>query len=194
MQRLIHIQVLCAILTATGLGQGNRNWDFDEVLFTIGVREGMVIGEAGAGAGFFTFHLSRAVGSGGKIYANDISTYALNRLRDRIERENVSNIIRVTGEENDPRFPVNQLEMIVIVHAFHDFDQPGTWLKNTLKYVRDGAPLVIIEKDPDRWGEGRYHFMTETEILQVLKSSGFLNIEVLHFTAEDNIYLTHFKK
>ena len=46
----------------------------------IGVKEGMVIGEAGAGRGWFTFYLSERVGDEGIIYANDISSRALSIL------------------------------------------------------------------------------------------------------------------
>lgn len=43
----------------------------------IGVKAGMVIGEAGAGRGYFTFKLAKRVGDTGIIYANDIF-YGLN--------------------------------------------------------------------------------------------------------------------
>jgi len=51
----------------------------------VGVKPGMVIGEVGAGHGYFTFHLSRRVGDSGKIYANDIATRALASIRRKCE-------------------------------------------------------------------------------------------------------------
>lgn len=39
---------------------------------TVGIRQGLVIGEAGAGSGYFTFKLAQRVAQNGKIYANDI--------------------------------------------------------------------------------------------------------------------------
>jgi len=194
MRPILIILVFGWLLTFQVSAQGNRNWDFEKVLQTMGVREGMVIGEAGAGSGFFTFHLSRAVGSEGIIYANDISPYALNRMKNRMEREGVTNIIQVKGDETDPKFPVHHLQMIVIVHAFHDFNEPVQWLHNTWKYVQSGIPLVIIEKDPDRWGEGWNHFLTRKEVLKILDEAGFHDIIVEDFMPEDNIYITHFKK
>ncbi len=42
---------------------------------------GMVVGEVGAGNGYFTFKLSRRVGPTGKVYANEILEGALAELR-----------------------------------------------------------------------------------------------------------------
>ena len=42
----------------------------EEVMNTIGVKEGMVIGEFGAGYGRYTLHLATRVGKNGFIYAN----------------------------------------------------------------------------------------------------------------------------
>ena len=62
-----------------------------------GVKPGMVIGEVGAGSGYFTFWLSRGVGEGGKVYANDIDSYGLSRIGRRMADEKVKNIETVLG-------------------------------------------------------------------------------------------------
>ena len=169
-----------------------RNWDFDRIMTVIGVKEGMHIGEAGAGDGFFTFHLSGEVGPEGMVYANDISSSALNRMKNRAEREGIKNIRQVTGRIADPDYPVKELEMIVIVHAFHDFSQPVEWLRNARKYVKKGGKLVIIDKDPDRWGQGWYHFQSREEVLSLLSRAGIKDVKVEDFMPEDNIYLGRF--
>ena len=62
-----------------------------KVLPAIGVRPGLVIGEVGAGRGRYTVHLARAVGEGGKVYAEDINADGLDYLRRRCqgERKNI---------------------------------------------------------------------------------------------------------
>jgi hypothetical protein len=47
------------------------------ILELIGVKPGMRVGEAGAGAGYFTFFLSAQVGESGVVYANDNDKYML---------------------------------------------------------------------------------------------------------------------
>jgi predicted methyltransferase len=55
----------------------------ERVMDAVGIRPGMVIGEAGAGRGYFTFKLARRVGDTGRIYANDIDESALAHVRER---------------------------------------------------------------------------------------------------------------
>lgn len=43
----------------------------EKVMDVIGVEPGMVIGEAGAGNGYFTFKLRSRIGKDGAVYAND---------------------------------------------------------------------------------------------------------------------------
>ena len=103
---------------------------------TIGVREGMVIGEAGAGRGYFSFKLAKRIGESGTLYANDIDANALRAISRRCVQEGILNIKTVEGKVADPLFPVKDLEMVFMIAAFHDFTEPVAWLKNVKKYMK----------------------------------------------------------
>ena len=83
----------------------------DKVMDAASVQAGMVIGEVGAGHGYFTYHLSRRVGNQGKIYANDIVRRKLTYIDDECQKRNISNIETILGEVEDPLFPENKLDM-----------------------------------------------------------------------------------
>ena len=44
-----------------------------EVLMALGLKEGDVVADIGAGTGYFSFHLAEHVGDKGRVYAVDIS-------------------------------------------------------------------------------------------------------------------------
>lgn len=159
------------------------------IMDSIGVREGMVIGEAGAGTGYFTFHLAQRVGSGGKIYANDIDKGVLEEIRERMERDGVSNIATILGEVDDPLFPKSSLDMVVMMNAFHDFTEPTRWMKNVVSSMKPGAHLVIIDRDPDKMRSGWDHFMTKEQILEAMAKTDFALLEMYAFLERDNIYV-----
>lgn len=118
----------------------------DEIIERIKIRPGMKIGEAGAGRGYFTFHLSEKVGEEGMIYANDISEHDLSGLKFYAKEFGVSkNIVSVLGKVDDPVFPVNNLDMIITYLSFHDFEKKAEWLANARKYLKHGGRLVIID-------------------------------------------------
>ncbi len=117
----------------------------DKLLDIAGVKPGMIVGEAGAGGGFLTFFLSKRVGASGHIYANDIDANSLERLSERSRREGVGNITTVLGKVDDPLFPVNDLDLVVMIWAFHDFTERAAWLKNVKKYLKDDAGIFIFD-------------------------------------------------
>jgi ubiquinone/menaquinone biosynthesis C-methylase UbiE len=145
--------------------------DIDKAMDAIGLEPGMVVGEAGAGDGYFTIPMARLVGAAGVIYANDISTRALRSLENRVAREGLANVHTVTGEVDDPRFPRRDLQLVVVVHAFHDFSNPVEWLVNLKAYLRAGATVAIIDRDPAQGAEA--HFWPRARIEQYANEAGY---------------------
>ena len=136
-----------------------------------GVAPGMVVGEAGAGDGYFTLPMARRVGPAGAVYANDISTRALDRLASSARREGLANIQVVVGDVDDPRFPRQDLELVVIVHAFHDFASRSSGCETSEKYLKPGAAVAIIDRDPAQGGGD--HFWPRERILGYADHAGF---------------------
>jgi ubiquinone/menaquinone biosynthesis C-methylase UbiE len=159
------------------------------IMDTIGVKPGMVIGEVGAGKGYFTFKLSDRVGPEGKIFANDIKQSVLETIEKRTKRENIQNISVVYGETEDPLFPQKDLDMIVMMLVYHDLEEPVIFFRNLKKYLKHNANVVVIDRDPERWGQGLDHFMTKEAILDSVKTSGYELVRLETFLEMDNIYI-----
>ena len=149
-------------------------WDLDieRAMDAAGVVPGMIVGEAGAGDGYFTLPMARRVGSEGAVYANDISRRALNSLEANAKRQQLANVHTVEGTVDDPRFPRKDLELVVVVHAFHDFSQPVEWLVNLKKYLRPDGAVVIIDVDPAQ-GSRDSHFWPRDRILGYAAAAGY---------------------
>ena len=105
----------------------------------------MKIGEAGAGRGYFTFRLAKAVSDDGIIYANDISVRENATLSFYSREFKIRNIVPVFSSRVDPLFPITNLDIIVAYKSFHDFEKKDKWLINVKKYLKYGGKLVIIE-------------------------------------------------
>jgi len=148
------------------------NLDIERAMDAIGLTAGMVVGEAGAGDGYFTFPMARRVGASGVILANDISARALEALDRRRGNEHITNIQTVQGALDDPLFPRRDLQLVVVVHAFHDFSQPVEWLVNLRKYLRPGAAVAIIDRDPAQGAES--HFWTKERIVGHARDAGYV--------------------
>ena len=195
-QLILILLIFVALLPQLHSGQNtyrDRELQPEKLMDTIGVKPGLIIGEGGAGRGYFTFKLADRIGPTGKIYANDISSSSLSAIRSRSKREGVNNIKTILGEVEDPLFPQG-LDMIFMVAAFHDFEKPVLWLENAKPSMKPEATLVIVEKDPGRYSRDAGHHMTKDEILDTVKKANFELVRVEMFLERDNIYIFRLKK
>jgi tRNA A58 N-methylase Trm61 len=166
----------------------------EKVMEVTGVKPGMVIGEIGAGAGYFTFWLARGVGEGGKVYANDIDSYALSRIERRMADEKVANIKIILGTVDDPCFPPAALDMVFIVNAFHDLARPVNLLANLSPSLKPDAIVVVMDRDPARFSDSDRHFLTRAEVEETVGRSVFELVRVETFLRDHNLYILRAKK
>ena len=192
-KHFISIIIFCIALICSNselLASDRDNWQKPEqIMDSVGVVEGMVIGEMGAGRGYFTFKLAKRVGDSGKVFANDIDKSVLEKINEKCEDNNIFNITTILGEDDNPLFPDSTLDLVAIMIAFHDFENPVTILKNLREDLKPQAKVVIIERDPDKWERGRGHFMPESEIIELIEKANYNVIHVYRFLPRDNIYV-----
>jgi len=173
------------------LGQNDREtWQPPEqIMDSIEVKPGMIIGEAGAGQGYFTFYLAKRVGEKGKVYANDISKSSLSEIQSRSKRESITNIITVLGETEDPLFPNKDLNMIVMVYVLHMLEKPLEFMENLKKYMKPETRLVIIERNTNTERAHYPAFMTKKQILDLIEKTDYKLERILTFLPRDAIYI-----
>ena len=169
-----------AIALATACGADNEWRDRwlkpDQAMEALGVKPGMVIGEVGAGTGYFTVKLARAVGPRGRVYANDIDEDALEELRERCEEEGLQNVVTVVGEDDDPLLPAGSLELVILVYALHDIDEPVEILRNLVASLLPGARVFVLDQDPEATGSN--HFLPADRVREVFREAGYREVEV----------------
>ncbi|MCP4728094.1 MAG: methyltransferase domain-containing protein [bacterium] len=193
--RLLRIALLSTILTliitipALSQSRRERQMQPERVMDAVGVKPGMVIGEAGAGNGFFTFFLAERVGDTGKIYANDINRRSLNRLKSRADREGVDNIEIVIGGVEDPEFPAKDLDMIVMVYVLHHLEKPVDFMNNLKKYLKPGGTVVLIEQNRDDDRSHGEDFMSKKQIRETLEQTSFKLVKTETFIKDDTVYV-----
>ena len=162
----------------------DRDLQPERIMDVIGLRPGMTVGEAGASYGYFTFKMSRRVGPTGRVYANDIDPGALASIRKRAVSEKAANITTVIGEVADPRFPGNDLDLIVVFDCLFEFSEQAAWMKNARRYLKPGGRLVIV--DPDGSKMASAHFLSRQQVIGFSRESGYMVVAV-----DDTFLKTH---
>ena len=117
------------------------------VMQLLGIRPGMAVADIGAGSGYYTVRLSQRVGPAGRVFAEDIKPDYLAGLQRRVAAEGLGNVTLALGEAHDPRLPPASVDVALLIHMYHEIDQPFGLLVNLLPALRPGARVAILDAD-----------------------------------------------
>lgn len=135
----------------------DRDGEAAQVLSFLGVRPGMTVADIGAGEGYYTVRAARRVAPTGRVIAEDVIPEYLNKLKQRIEREHLNNVDLDLGEAHDPRLPSQSVDLVLMVHMYHEVQQPYGLLYNLLSALRPGARVAVIDLDQPTEKHGTPH-------------------------------------
>jgi arsenite methyltransferase len=121
----------------------------DRVIATLAVHQDDRVADLGAGPGYFTFRLARMVGPQGQVYAVDTDPDMSSVISETAARDDVRNVAVVEAATDDPMLP-EQVDLVLMVNAFHHLPELTTYLTTLSKYLRPGGRIAIIETLP-RW-------------------------------------------
>ena len=103
--------------------QTDQRRDPVKLLTFTGVKSGMTVLDMGAGGGYSTELMARAVGASGKVYAQDFeaSARAKERFDTRMKTPAMNNVVALDRKFDDPLPPdVSGLDLITFFFAYHD--------------------------------------------------------------------------
>jgi ubiquinone/menaquinone biosynthesis C-methylase UbiE len=116
-----------------------------DIFAAMRLRPGAVVADIGAGDGFLTVRLARAVGEAGRVMAVDLDAKALDRLRNRVRQERLSNVDVITGESDNPHLARGSLDAAVMVIAYHEMRDYQAMLRHVRQALKHDGRLIIIE-------------------------------------------------
>jgi len=107
-----------------------------QVLDAAGLKPGQDVLEVGCGPGFFTVPAAQIVGEEGSVYALDVNPLALERVRQRIEKEGVTNVRAILADAAQTGVPDQSFDLVFVFgldHAIGDVDGIMAELHRLLK-------------------------------------------------------------
>jgi ubiquinone/menaquinone biosynthesis C-methylase UbiE len=117
----------------------------DEALNLIGIPKGGTVADVGAGVGYYSAKLAKRVGPEGKVYANDIQEGMIERLRQNMAAQHITNVISVLGTEDDPKLPKDQMDIVMLVDVYHEFSKPVQMIDHIRDSLKPGGRLILLE-------------------------------------------------
>lgn len=147
----------------------------DAALDAIGIPRGATVADVGAGVGYFTWRLAERVGPSGRVYANDIQSVMLDKLRTNMEARHLTNVQTVLGAEDDPKLAAGAMDLVLLVDVYHEFSQPQKMLQKIRQALKSDGRLVLLEyrKEDPSIPIRPEHKMSVEEVRAEVQPEGF---------------------
>ena len=124
-------------------------WQLPEtVIDLLEMQPGMAVLDLGAGAGYMTRHLAKAVGKKGKVIAVEIDAKLVASLGKLVQRRKLTNVQVVQSSVSD--LPATDpVDRILLLNTYPELEDPVGMIGALTQRLKPGGWLVIIDYLPD---------------------------------------------
>jgi ubiquinone/menaquinone biosynthesis C-methylase UbiE len=146
-----------------------------KAIAALAIAPGAVVADIGAGSGYYTSMLAKAVGPSGRVVATDLQPGMLDLIRARVTREKLSNVEIVQGRSDDPVLPANTFDLVLMVDVYHELSAPRAFVRKLGEALKADGRLVLIEfrREDPRVPIREEHKMSIDQVRQELGADGF---------------------
>jgi ubiquinone/menaquinone biosynthesis C-methylase UbiE len=159
----------------------DKRLQIDRAMDLLRIKPGSTIADIGAGGGWFSVRAARRVGANGRVIAEDINPKGIDYIRQRAQREHLTNIVPLLGTPDDPKLAPNSLDAALMLKVYHEVAHPKLVLANLRAALKPGARFGII----DRNGNGADHGLKESIVRDEVEHAGFRQVGRYDFTKAD---------
>jgi ubiquinone/menaquinone biosynthesis C-methylase UbiE len=177
---LIALLSIATLTWAQVADDSREKWEkVSDILVALQAEPGKRIADVGAGEGFYSLRIARAVGPTGRVTAVDVSEKYLDKLRARLQQENVTNVDVVVGAVDNPHLTESTFDAVLIYNAYHEMTTPEPILKAIFMALKPGGRLVMAEplhdnvRSATRAEQVKDHEIGPNFVQQELQAAGF---------------------
>jgi arsenite methyltransferase len=117
----------------------------DEVVKALALTPGQTVADIGAGTGYFSLRLARAVGDTGRVYAVDVSPDMMQILNRRVRDHDLPNVVGVLAPGDDPLLREGSVDVVFFCNVWHHIDDQSGYLEHLRRALKPGGRLVMID-------------------------------------------------
>lgn len=155
---------------------GRDAWQKPEaVLSMLAVGRGMTVADLGAGTGYFSVRLAKAVGPEGRVLAIDVEPKLVDYMKERAAKAQLPQITPVLAPPDDPKLPAKGVDLVLIVDTWHHIDDRLHYLAKLAAGLKAGGVVAVVDfkKGDFPVGPPDAHKLTAEAVSSEFVSAGF---------------------
>ena len=148
----------------------------DALVEALDLEPGMTVADLGAGTGYMSRRLSKAVGPRGTVFAVDPEPKLVAHLRARAERERTANVVPVLGSTDNPRLPTAGVDLVLILDTYHHLDDRLRYFRDLARVLRPRGRVAVVDwhKRPLPVGPALDHKLSREQVVSEMTAAGWV--------------------
>ena len=143
-----------------------------EVVEALALRPTDLVADVGAGTGYFSLRLARAVPKG-RVFASDLERSMVEYLEHRAHEASLDNVTGVVASATSPNLP-EKVDLVLVVDTYHHIDDRLTYFDALRDRLRPGGRVAIIDftlESPE--GPPPEHRMSAAQVKAEMVAAGY---------------------
>lgn len=143
-----------------------------------GIHSGMKVADIGAGSGFHTFEASKLLVGGGTIYAIDVQKELLDRIKNRADKENISNIEIILGDvekQGGTKLADKTIDICLLCNILFQLEDKKNAILEMKRILVPGGKILLIDWSDSFGGLGPHKntVVKENDAIELFEQNGF---------------------
>ena len=101
--------------------------------------------DLGAGTGYFSVHLAKAVGDEGRVLAIDVEPKLVDYMKERAAKAQLAQLVPVLAPVDDPKLPERGVDLVLIVDTWHHIDDRLHYLAKLAAGLKAGGRVAVVD-------------------------------------------------
>jgi len=140
----------------------------DEIIRRMGLKEGQVIADVGAGGGYFSVRFSEVVGEKGRVYAVDTNPKFLEHIQMMAGKNNITNLITVLATEDRFSLP-EKVDFVFMRNVTHHIKNRVEYFKRLREVLKPNGRVVIIDYEKSLFRRIFGHYVPKNTIIMEMR-------------------------
>ena len=163
----------------------NRAQSLGAILSRLGLGEGSVVADVGAGRGVDTWVFAKMVGKTGTVFSEEIFENNVKAIKKGAEQKGLSQVRPVLGRSDDPCLPADSVDVVYMHYVYHHMAKPRPMLRGIWRCLKPGGHFVVVDRHRGTlrdWversrREKKHFFIAETTIVREAREEGFAFVD-----------------
>ena len=160
----------------------NRAESLRAILSHLGLGEGSVVADVGAGRGRDSWVFAEIVGKTGTVFSEEIFENNVKAIKKEVEQKGLTQVRAVLGRSDDPCLPADSVDVAYMHYVYHHMAKPRPMLRGLWRCLKPGGHFVVVDRHRGTlrdWversrREKKHWFIAETTIVREAREEGFV--------------------